>query len=260
MCETKHPTRLFHSIFGSLCLPPLHEHHGVRVVGGCRLLTPPAHARRLGRGERRAWGGRGGEESTDASSRGRPHATPPHHRQPVFCSSLAFSFHQAVPELAHLLGAAPSKPSPPTAHYTTLTPAPPRRPTTDDTTDAEALDDELARVKKEHASLLASLASARSGAANTGAALQAADDARLRAEVAAKRASLDAAREERAALEAAAEKARLATVDAEAGRGPPSPAARRVAELRAALATAEAALDGDATRQRLYTLLEERTM
>ena len=106
---------------------------------------------------------------------------------------------------------------------------------------------------------LASLASARSGAADTGAALQAADDARLRAEVAAKRASLDAAREERAALEAAAEKARLATVDAEAGRGPPSPAARRVAELRAALATTEAALDGDATRQRLYTLLEERT-
>lgn len=79
--------------------------------------------------------------------------------------------------------------------------------------------------------------------------------------MAAKRAALDATREARAGVEAATERARLDAGDAGAGRGwaAGGAAAARVAELKAALAAGEAALDGDATRQRLYTLLEERT-
>lgn len=201
-------------------------------------------------------GGREGGLASVAGSDAFSGNTPVFTRSNTCHPPLYLHHSQAVPELAHLLGAAPPKPAPSSRNATTKT----RRATADDgPSDAEALDAELARVKKEHAALLASLAAARAGAADTGAALQAADEARLRAEVAAKRAALDAAREQRDGFEAAAERARLATVDAEAGRGPPSAAAKRVAGLRAALAAGEAALDGDAVRQRLYTLLEERT-
>lgn len=139
-------------------------------------------------------------------------------------------------------------------------PPPPRRPSRDGApSDAEAAATDLARVKQEEIALLTSLAAARSGAATSGAALQAADEARLREAAGARRAALDAVREECAALTARCARLRLDEADAGAGRGPPGAAAARVVALRARVAAGEATLDGDATRQKLYTLLEERT-
>ena len=171
-------------------------------------------------------------------------------------------------------------------------------------------------MKRERASLMASLAASRGGGAGalessgpkeggastspsassllSGAELQAADAARLRAEVAAKRSALDAARDEAGRLELRLQKLRLDVAEASAGlrevavanantaattsasspassssasssstplqlRLALSPAAARVLELEAKLRACEATLNGDSARQRLYELLEERT-
>ena len=103
--------------------------------------------------------------------------------------------------------------------------------------------EELARVKRERASLMASLAAARGGAGGesgggskeggtspgaaapssfstlllSGAELQAADAARLRAEVATKRSALDAGRDESGRLELRLRRLRLDVAEASAG-------------------------------------------
>ena len=173
--------------------------------------------------------------------------------------------------------------------------------------------EELARVKRERASLMASLAAARGGGGGaaseigqkegaspsssssssstllSGNELQAADAARLRAEVASKRSALDATRDDAGRLELRLRRLRLDVAEASAGLREVasaaamtfcsassssssssttpqqqlqlalSPAAARVAKLEGKLRACEATLDGDSARQRLYELLEERT-
>ena len=146
--------------------------------------------------------------------------------------------------------------------------------------------------KEGGASPSASSSSSPSTLLLSGAELQAADAARLRAEVAAKRSALDASREEAGRLELKLRRLRLDVAEASAGlrevavadanattsssasasaasassSSTPrqlqlalSPAAARVTELEGKLRACEATLDGDSARQRLYELLEERT-
>lgn len=189
------------------------------------------------------WGEGGEGRGGDGAARGRP------------APSLVLL--KAVPELNHLFGFIAAAPP---AKGGGSRPAAPGHPSRDGAPDAaETAAADLARVKKEEVALLSSLTAARSGAATSGAALQAADVARLREAAGARRAALDAVREECAALTVRCTRLRLDEADAGAGRGPPGTADARVAALRAKVAACEATLDSDATRQRMYTLLEERT-
>jgi hypothetical protein len=150
--------------------------------------------------------------------------------------------------------------------------------------------------KEGGASPSASSSSSPSTLLLSGAELQAADAARLRAEVAAKRSALDASREEAGRLKLKLRRLRLDVAEASAGlrevavananadanattsssasasaasassSSTPrqlqlalSPAAARVTELEGKLRACEATLDGDSARQRLYELLKERT-
>ena len=158
--------------------------------------------------------------------------------------------------------AAPPPPPHPRRPPTTTKAAPGRGSFDLELSAAETVAAELARVKAERAALLASLAASRAGAARCGAALQAADTARLRGEVAVRRAALDAAVEEGARVAAAVGRRRLVVAEAAAGvaaAAAPPPSAAALVALQAKASAAEAEFVASDARARLYAALEDRT-